>query len=172
MACWGGTGAEALKTAIDSIFTPDGRIPMATEEYITKLVSCTADGASVNFGEKSGLLTRLEKDRDWFLKVHCVNHRIELAVKHAFKDSKFEKVDEFYQANYNLLKNSGKILSEVKASAAALEIQNYKLTKITGTRFVGHRTNALRRLLDMWPAFKMAYENLIASPLNEKMNIE
>ena len=54
----------------------------------------------------------------------------------------------------------------------ALEIQNYKLTKITGTRFVGHRTNALRRLLDMWPAFKMAYENLIASPLNEKMNIE
>ena len=168
MACWGGTGAEALKTAIDSIFTPDGRIPMATEEYITKLVSCTADGASVNFGEKSGLLTRLGKDRDWLLKVHCANHRIELAVKHAFKDSKFEKVDEFYQANYNLLKNSGKILSEVKASAAALEIQNYKLTKITGTRFVGHRTNALRRLLDMWPAFKMAYENLIASALNEK----
>ena len=59
MAKWGGTGAESLKTSIDNIFGQNGRILLG--DYDTKLVSCTADGASVNFGHLilSGLLTRL-----------------------------------------------------------------------------------------------------------------
>ena len=48
MAKWGGTGAESLKTSIDNIFGQNGRILLG--DYDTKLVSCTADGASVNFG--------------------------------------------------------------------------------------------------------------------------
>ncbi len=54
-----------------------------------------ADGANVNFGHLSGLLTRIGKEREWLLKVHCANHRVELAVKGAFKGSGFEVVDEF-----------------------------------------------------------------------------
>lgn len=55
MTDWGGTGAEALKQGIDSIFDEEGPLPLP--DYNTKLVSCTADGASVNFGVKTGLLT-------------------------------------------------------------------------------------------------------------------
>ena len=160
MADWGGTDAEALKKGIDSIFDDNGLLPL--HDYNTKLVTCTADGASVNFGAKKGLLTRLNEDRGWLVNIHCANHRVELAVKDAFKSSPFQEIDDRYISLYNLLKNSGKIKSEVKIAAEALNIQNYTLPKLTGTRFVGHRITAVRRLLDMWPAIIMALQNVKA----------
>lgn len=168
MSEWGGTNAESLKNAIDSIFGPFGNIPLA--DYDTKLVSCTADGASVNFGHISGLLTRISRERDWLLKIHCANHRVELAVKAAFKGSRFAQVDEFYQATNQLLKNSGKLKSMIEAAATALGIEHYVLPKLTGTRFVGHRVRALTRLLDMWPAFKTAFETCLNDPANKNVN--
>ena len=141
MSQWGGTNAESLKAGIDGIFGPSANIHLG--DYQTKLVSCTADGASVNMGHISGLLTRIGRERDWLLKIHCSNHRIELAVKAALavKDSVFEEVDEFYQANFSILKNSGKLKSAVQAAASALGIQAYVLSRLTGTRFVGHRSS-------------------------------
>ena len=160
MSQWGDTNAESLKAGIDGIFGPSGNIDLG--DYQTKLVSCTADGASVNMGLISGLLTRIGRERDWLLKIPCSNHRIEFAVKAAFKDSVFEEVDEFYQANFSILKNSGKLKSAVQAAASALGIQAYVLSRLTGTRFVGHRVEAFKRLLKMWPAFITAYENCLS----------
>ena len=42
----------------------------------------------------------------------------------------------------------------------ALGIQHYSLPKMSDTRFIGHRRRAFRTLLDMWPAFIMAYSNV------------
>ena len=56
MSNWGGTDAESLFNGINSIFEKDGMLEM--EDYQTKLVSCTADGASVNFG-------------GWLIKAAC-----------------------------------------------------------------------------------------------------
>ena len=113
MVEWGATKAEALKRAIDGIFGPKSNIPLT--DYLMKLVSCTADGFNVNMGQISGLLTRIGHDRDWMLKIHCINHRIQLAVKAAFEDTKFVQVDEFYQASFNILKNleNSEVLSKV-----------------------------------------------------------
>ena len=160
MTDWGGTGAEALKNGIDNIFGEHGPLPLP--DYNTKLISCTADGAAVNFGTKSGLLTRLDADRGWLINIHCSNHRIELAVKDAFKNSVFVEIDNLYNSLFKLLKNSGKIKSEMKIAAEALNIQHYTLPKLTGTRFVGHRISALRVLLDMWPAIITALQNVQA----------
>ena len=160
MTDWGGTGAEALKQGIDSIFDEEGPLPLP--DYNTKLVSCTADGASVNFGVKTGLLTRLDSDRGWLVNIHCSNLWFELAVKDAFNNSTFQKIDEYYATLFNLIKNSGKIKSEIKIAAEALNIQHYTLPKLTGTRFVGHRISAVTRLLDMWPAIVMALQNIRA----------
>ena len=108
---------------------------MDVKDYNAKLVSCTADGASVNFGEYTGLLKRLDDERGWLVKIHCANHRIELAVKDAFKTSVFTEVDTCYTSLYSLLKNSGKIKGEVKEAAVALNIESYSLPKLTGTRY-------------------------------------
>ena len=50
-----------------------------------------------------------------------------------------------------------------KSAAHTLNIQHYQLSKLTGTRFVGHRRAAFKCLLDTWPAMKLAFEN-IADP--------
>ena len=162
MSEWGGTDAQSLKAGIDSIFSEDGQIPMAS--FRTKLISITSDGASVNTGKISGLMTRFASDREWLVKIHCINHRVELAVKDAFTGSVFKEIDDFYSSNYYLLRGSGKIKTELKLAADVLEIQHYSLPKMTGTRFIGHRRRALTTLLNMWPAFDMAYENIKADP--------
>ena len=122
MSNWGGTDATSLKEGIDNIFQ-NGSFKI--DDYQTKLISVTSDGASVNFGKNTGLLTQMSAEREWLLKIHCANHRIELAVKDAFKESAFDEVDRFYNALLSFLKNSGKTKSEIKAAAKALNIPHY-----------------------------------------------
>ena len=134
---FGGTSAESTKNAIDHVFQ-NGKLRL--DNYTQKLIGCTADGASVNFGIHGGMLKLMEDDnRLWLVKIHCVNHRTELAVKNAFESSKFQTVDKFYIGLFNLLKNSGAIQSDIKSAAHALGISTYTLSKIIGTRFVSHR---------------------------------
>ena len=159
----GGTDAESLKEAMDNIFSEKGSLPV--KEYNLKLVSVTADGASVNTGKLSGLMTRFASTRIWLVRIHCINSRIELAVKDAFTGiSKLNDIGDFYQSNFNLLKNSGKIKDEIGAAAKVLGIQHYELPKLTGTRFVGHRRSAFKALLNDWPLFLVAYENVASDP--------
>ena len=88
MSNFGGTDAESLKTGIDSIFAQGGFLPLdETIDYTKKFVGATADGASVNFGHFSGILTRLEVSRPWLLKIHCSNHRTELSVGDVFDNN-------------------------------------------------------------------------------------
>ena len=109
-----------------------------------KLISCTADGASVNFGDETGLLCQFEDDDcPWLVKIHCVNHRTELAVNNAFEKSAFNSVDTFYISLSNLLKNSGAIKSDIKSAVETLDINFHALPKMTGTRFVSHQRRAL-----------------------------
>ncbi len=132
------------------------------DSYRNKVVSATSDGASVNMGKYNGVLTQLERDRPWLLKIHCVNHRIELAVKSAFDIKQFKDVDEFYSTNFYLAKRSGKIKAELAECAASLGITFYNLPKIHGTRFISHRRRGFKNLMEMWPAYILTYENVEA----------
>ena len=157
-----GTGAEALQNGIDAIFRiKDRELPL--NDYHTKLITYTANGASVNFGVKSGLLiTRLSSTRGWLININCSNNRIELAVKDAFNGSVFGEIDSLYTTLFRLLHTSGKIKSEIKTAAEALNIEHYVLPKLTGTRSIGHRVSALKRLQDMWPAIVTGLQNVEA----------
>ena len=105
---------------------------------------------SGNFRQYEIIVTRISRERDWLLKIHCANRRVELAVKAAFKGSRFAQVGVFYQATTQLLKNSGKLKSMIEAAATALGIDHYVLPKLTGTRFVGHRVRALTSLRNLF----------------------
>ncbi len=160
MADYGGANANSIKKAIDQVFCE--KMHLDEESYLKSMVAATADGASVNFGIYQGVLTQLKSTRPWLLTIHCVNHRVELAVKDAMKVKPFEDVDQFYQANATLLKRSSDLTAALSRTAAAMNITCYNLPKITGTRFVSHRRRGLQRLLHMWPVFITAYENVIA----------
>ena len=162
MSDWGGMDMASLKKGIDNIFWDKGRVPSKDDQYKHKVIGCTSDGASVNFGRNTSLMRRLAVDRPWLIKIHSTNHRIELAVKKLLKNITFNECDTFYIWNFALLKNSGKIKGEIKAAAQALNIKHFTLPKLTSTRFVGHCCNAYTRLLNLWPAITMAYENVCA----------
>jgi hypothetical protein len=101
--------AENLKKSIDDVFKNQVCLPQ--ENYTKCLSSATADGASVNTGIYSGLLTRMKNDgRDWLLSIHCISHRVELAIKDAMgKVKKFQDVKELMKTIYYVMKNFRKV---------------------------------------------------------------
>ena len=171
MQQFGGSNADAIKKAIDSLFERPSKFDIPKEQYRNCLVSCTADGASVNMGKYSGVLTQMKNERPWLLTIHCANHRIELAVKSAFDIPAFKDVEEFYKTNFYLAKNSGKIKGEVSECAKGLGIDFYVLPKIHGTRFIGHRRRGFKVLLETWPAYVLAYENVQADTKGHTANV-
>ena len=130
---YGGTGAEVLKNRIDKIFEKEGHLSI--QNYNEKMVSFTSDGASVNTGQNEVLITRMKRDRrDWLVPIHCVNHRVELAIKDSFDKSPFSAVDKLCITLFNLFKNSGAIKSDVCQAAEILEISVCTLPKLLGTQ--------------------------------------
>ena len=133
LATFGGTGAEALKDGINSIFAEHGPLHLPEDGYKFKAVTCTSDSASVNFGKKTGLMKRMADERAWLVKIHCANHRVELAVKEAIINSKFKTVDNTYIIIFGLLKNSGKIKGTIQEACKSKNVQHFSLSKMTGT---------------------------------------
>ena len=163
MSEYGGTDANSIKSAIDGVFDAEcGDIKLTEGEYRRKLISSTADGASVNFGAFQGVLTQLAENRDWLIKIHCVNHRVELAAKKVINESVFTDVEQFYLSIYFFLNNSGRFHSECKQSAEAQNVDFKELPKIHGTRFLGHKRNGISNFLFNWPIFEATCENAVA----------
>ena len=72
--------AEGLRETITSVFK---RIGMP--EFHTNLYGFNIDGAKLNTGIHKGLATLVCEESTWLNVVHCFNHRLELAIKYAFK---------------------------------------------------------------------------------------
>ncbi len=97
MSQYGGVDANSIKKGIDSVFDEEnGVIKITTDDYEHKLITATADGASVNFGVYNGVLMQLSHTRGWLLTIHCANHRVELAFKDAIDNSSLSTCDEQY----------------------------------------------------------------------------
>ena len=164
MSEFGGTDANSIKEAMDSVFDEEnGAIKISSEDYMRKLISATADGASVNMGAHLGVLTQLQQNRNWLLQIHCTNHWIELAAKKAINDSVYTEVETIYLTIYLFLNNSGRFKSECKQLAEAADVDYKELPKIHGTRFLGHKRLGMTNLLMNWAIYRAACENAIAA---------
>ena len=59
------------------------------------MILSTADGASVNFGKYSGLLTQQKENRPWVITIHCIAHSAKLALKdNLLKYKEFKEVND------------------------------------------------------------------------------
>ena len=111
MSEFGGADSHTLKSALDCIFNTGGNTPL--EYYNTKLVSPTSSGANVNLVVYNGTLKILKVELPWLVFNHCVNHRLELAIKDAVKGiAQFAECDKFYTNIYYLFKNSSKLKTD------------------------------------------------------------
>ena len=74
----------------------------------------------------------MKENRSCLITIHCVNYRLELALKDAVKEiPKFAECDKFYKNLFYLIKNSGKLITETKNAAALnIYVSYYTLNKI------------------------------------------
>ena len=96
---------------------------ISIDDYQTKLVIATADGANMNPGIYGAALTMMAEQRPGLVTIHNINHRLELAIKDAISDiNKFQNRDKFYLILFFLFKNSDKLKTAIKNAAEATNI--------------------------------------------------
>lgn len=167
---YGDANASNIKLAIDDAFLKKLKLPR--DLYITKQISATADGAEVNFGQYSGVLTQMKNDsRPWLLPIHCVSHKVELGIKDSTKKIKeFEQVQQLMVTVYYTMKTSGKFQRHFYETAEILNVQVYRFGKVLGTRFVNHNRNGVQTLLNNYIPLILAIENSIAHNPNRSIS--
>ena len=74
--------APGIKTLLENALADLG-----VEDWQRRLVTKCVDGAAVNLGVHQGLSALLRQELPWLVAVHCLNHRLDLAVKNAFANT-------------------------------------------------------------------------------------
>ena len=97
--------AKGVKETMKTVFAHSG-----ISNSTSSLLGLNVDGASVNMRVHQGLGT-LIKQAPWQRLVHCFNHRVEMAIKDSFADSRFTSVDNLLELYY-LCEKSPKLLRE------------------------------------------------------------
>ena len=138
--------APGILAALDNAFAKFG-IPNWKE----KLLGFCSDGASVNFGQVRGVSALLKAQSPWIVSVWCLAHRLELAVKDAFKGTYMDTVIEILTTIYYFYKGSSKRNREAQELADIMDEHFYKPAKANGTRWVDHKLQAVSKLLKNWP---------------------
>ena len=124
-------------------------------DWQSKLVGLSADGAAINMGVRSGAAKRLRDQVPHLVAVHCCAHRVELAIKTISTN-----VEDALLQLYKLYKwpHCWSGLQEV---GEMLLVSVLKPAKVTGTRWIGHRDRALKILLKGWKGF-VVHTNTVA----------
>ena len=140
--------ADGILQAIDAAFAMYG----FDLTYRRKLVGFGADGASVNLGCRRSVSTLLQEDCPWLVQIHCFAHRLELAVKDAFKNTYMTDVIELLTSLYQFFDNSPKRVRECQELADIMAEHFTKPLKANGTRWADHKLRALPKLKSSYQA--------------------
>ena len=105
----------------------------------------------MNLDQFGGLGALIKEKAPWFELVHCFNHHIELALKDAFENSAFAKMETMLMKLYYLYQKSPKKYRELKELSEAYEKTITKPTKAHGTHWIDHKYRAMERVLDNRP---------------------
>jgi len=155
--------APGIKTLLENTLADLG-----VEDWQWRLVSICVDGAAVNLGVRQGLAALLRQEMPWLVAVHCLNHRLELAVKNAFANTYMDEVCSMLTNFYYVYENSPKWLRELKALADILEEAVRKSEKAHGTRWLQHKSRAVRSLLLGYPVICAHLESMASEESSVK----
>ena len=85
-----------------------------TDDFNKKLIGFAADGATVNRGQREGVIGILNAKLPWVIYVWCLAHRLELSMKDALQHTCFNSVDDMLLRLYYLYENSPKKLRQLR----------------------------------------------------------
>ena len=123
--------------------------PALTADQCSKLVGIGTDGAAANIAG-AGLKGLVERELPWIFWMWCMAHRLELAVKDAFRKTSFDLVDEMLLRLYLLYGNSPKKCRQLEDVVADLkeclsfEDGGTRPIRASGSRWISHKWNAMK----------------------------
>lgn len=132
--------AEGILEGLGSFFSQLG-----VANWKTKLVGLGKDGASVNVGSQSGLGAILKRDIPYLIQIHCIAHKLELAVLDACKQVNY--VEKFQNIVKRLLKyysKSGKRLHELSEVGKILSQEVRSFGKWNPIRWIASKSRILK----------------------------
>ena len=120
-----------------------------------KLVGIATDGASANIAG-GGLKGLVEQKLPWIFWMWCLAHRVELAIKDALCGTTFDALDEMLLRLYYLYEKSPKRFREIISNLKEcflFDDGGAKPIRASGSRWISHKFNALKRVLSRYGAY-------------------
>ncbi|XP_042533037.1 zinc finger protein 862 [Dipodomys spectabilis] len=115
------------------------------------VVGLGTDGSTMLSG-KGGLVEKFQELIPQLLPVHCVAHRLHLAVVDACRNIDLvRKCDRHLRTIFKFYQSSNKRLSELRDGAAPLEQEIVRLKDLNAVRWVASKRRTLNALIVSWP---------------------
>ena len=149
--------AVGIKNTLEMAFADLG-----ITNYRDRMVCLCVDGAAVNLGVRHGMAALLRQDIPSLVAIHCLNHRLELAVKNALTKTYMDEITTMLTNLYYVYENSPKRLRELKAIGEIMDTTANKPEKAHGTRWLQHKSRALHTLLSGYPVIVAHLEAMVA----------
>ncbi|XP_063730111.1 E3 SUMO-protein ligase KIAA1586-like [Eleginops maclovinus] len=156
-----GTDAESIYNSLREAL----RVAGFDDEFLSNnLISIATDGASVLTGKNSGVIARLKQDFPKIQSIHCLCHRLELAVHDSLKlVAGCNHFEIFVSKLYSLYNQSAKNARLLEEAAAELNMQLLKIGQIFTIRWVSSSFRTVKAVWNNYPAlarhFKIASED-------------
>jgi len=110
---------------------------LSREQIASRLISFGADGASVFQGVRTGVTRQLTENHAPFLTgVHCMSHRVDLALKTLSNLPVVSNVEGLLQVTHGYFSHSSKRHHEFTKLAALMEKKGNKILKQVKTRWI------------------------------------
>ena len=116
------------------------------------LIGMASDGASVLSGKNAGVQALLTKEVNCHMVyIWCISHRLQLSLKDALKKKfkEFNDLNDFLKSLY-LFHTNSKVVHAAFHNAVEVKNRNggTAVSRVDGTRWIAHTTNALTNLLN------------------------
>jgi hypothetical protein len=148
----------------DGVFASINRsmTEFAGADWTSKLVGAGCDGASVNLGTKNSVATRLMgENREYVITVHCIAHRLELAVLAGIRENAhLTIIQDILHKIYKHYHYSPKALRELKTIANNMEEKIMKPTRLQGTRWLPHVCKASTALVGSYAVIVTHFQHV------------
>ena len=133
---------------------------------LQKIIFLSSDGASVNNGHKSGLISLFCKDQEWVTFIWCFSHCLELALKDGLK-MYTSPVDISLMHLFYLHKNLSKKHIELKNLYQLMKGQfeiygdGVRPTIATRTRWIDHKICAMEHVVNKYRLYCQHLQHVI-----------
>lgn len=136
-----------------------------------KLTAVCFDGANVNMGSSAGVSKLLENECGHLISVHCIAHRLELAMSDAIKYVKhINIVEEIVKGVYSYYHSSPKRTKELKAIGEILDEKILSHVGLHGIRWLQSRHRAVKVMLNNFSAVVIHMEQAVESESDSKIS--